>query len=76
MESAFWNTLEYITHCGKNGLVFNPDMFQFVENEVEFVGFLLTADGIKPTKKMTAAILNFPTPTNIIGVRFWFRLVN
>ena len=25
---------------------------------------------------MTEAILNFPTPTNITGIRSWFRLVN
>ena len=76
MESAFWHTVEYITHCGRNGIAFNPDKFQFAENEVEFAGFSITADGVKPTKRMTEAILNFPTPTNITGVRSWFGLVN
>lgn len=34
------------------------------------------ADGIKPTKRMTEAIVYFPTPTNITTIRFWFELVN
>ena len=76
IESAFWHTLEYITHCGRNGIVFNPDEFQFAEDEVEFAGFRITADGVKPTKKMTEAIINFPTTTNITGIRSWFGLVN
>lgn len=75
-DSAFWHTLDYITHCGRNGIVFNPDKFKFACDEVEFAGFIITADGIKPSKKMTEAILNFPTPTNITGVRSWFGLVN
>ena len=50
IESAFWHTLEYITHCGRNGIV-NPDKFQFAEDEVEFAGFRITADDVKPTKK-------------------------
>ena len=76
MESAFWHTVNYITHCGKNGIVFNPDKFHFACNEVEFAGFVITADGVKPTKKMIEAILQFPTPTNITDVRSWFGLVN
>ena len=44
--------------------------------QVEFAGFLITANGVKPTKKMTEAILHFPTPTSITGVRSWFGLVN
>ena len=75
-ESVFWHTLEYITHCGWNGIVLNPGKFQFTEDELEFAGFRITADGIKPTKKMTETILNFPTPTNITDVRSWFTLIN
>ena len=68
--------MKYISHCANKGIVFNPDKFHFAEMEVEFAGFLITADGVRPTKKMTEAILHFPTPTNISGVRSWFGLVN
>ena len=76
MESAFWHTVDYISHCADNGIVFNPDKFHFAKMQVEFAGFLITANGVKPTKRMTKAILHFPTPTSITGVRSWFGLVN
>ena len=50
-ESDFWHTLDYIAHCAMNGIVFNPDKFLFARDEVEFAGFLITTDGVKPTKK-------------------------
>ena len=74
--SSFWHTVDYISHCADKGIVFNPDKFHFAKMEVEFAGFLITANGVKPTKKMTEAILHFPTPTSITGVRSWFGLVN
>ena len=43
---------------------------------MEFAGFWITADGVKPTKKITEAIFNFSTLTNITGIRSWFGLVN
>ena len=76
VESAFWHTVEYITHCGKNGIVFNPEKFHFACDEVEFAGFLVTANGFRPTRKKTEAIHHFPIPTNITDVRSWFGLVN
>ena len=43
---------------------------------MEFVGFLVTDNGVKPTKRMTEAILHFPTSTSVTGSRSWFGLVN
>ena len=76
IETSFWHTIDYITHCGDNGIVFNPEKFHFAEKEIDFAGFRIMEDGIKPTKKMTEAIANFPTPTNITNIRSWFGLVN
>ena len=68
---SFWHTIDYIIHCGSNGIVFNPEKFHFAEKEVEFAGFQITEDGIKPTKRMTEGISSFPTPKNITDVRSW-----
>lgn len=58
------------------GLCLILDKFHFAENEVVFARFLISADGVKPIKKMTEAILHFPMATNIMGNRFWFELRN
>ena len=76
MEASFWHTLEYISRCASNGVVFNPNKFVFGSNKVDFAGFTIDENGYKPTAKMLSAIKDFPTPTNITGVRSWFGLVN
>ena len=43
---------------------------------MEFAGFLLTEEGIKPAAKYTASIRDFPTPKNISDVCSWHGLVN
>ena len=76
IEHAFWHTLEYINLCASNGIIFNPTKFRFACNEVDFAGFTLTENGIKPMKQIINAIENFPTPTDITGARSWFGLIN
>ena len=76
IASSFWHTFEYISHCAQNGIIFNPNKFVFGKDEVDFGGFTITDGGVKPTSAMIDAIANYPTPTDITGIRFWFGLVN
>lgn len=74
IEASFWHTMDYIACCGNNGIVFNPKKFHFTEDEVDFAGFCVMKDSIKPSNRMTEAILHFLTPKT--NVRSWFRHVN
>jgi hypothetical protein len=76
VEGAFQRMCCILSHCNKNGLVFNTEKFRFTRREVEFAGFLITEDGIKPAAKYTSSIREFPTPCNISEVRAWYGLVN
>jgi hypothetical protein len=76
MEQAFFRICSMLSHCNKNGMVFSNDKFVFAKETVEFAGFEITKEGIKPTDKYIEAIRNFPTPTNISEVRSWFGLIN
>ena len=49
---------------------------QFAKESVEFAGFQITMEGIKPTDKDVQSIRNFPTTTNISEVPSWFGLIN
>jgi len=71
IQNAFWHTLDYIKLCADNGVVFNPSKFVFGEDEVN-----ITRNRIRPTANILSAITDFPTPTDITGVRSWFELVN
>lgn len=76
IEELFWHTCRYIDLCARNGIIFNPKKFVFGREVVEFAGYTVTLDSIKPTDKMISAIKNFPTPTTLAQARGWFGLVN
>jgi hypothetical protein len=68
VEGAFERIYSIQSHCNQNGLVFNAEKFRLVRREVEFTGFMITEDGIKPTAKYTTSIRDFRTPRNISKV--------
>ena len=53
IKGAFNRICSILSHCNKNGLVFNPTKFRFAKQEVEFAGFLIPDEGIKPAAKYT-----------------------
>ena len=62
--------------CGRHGIPLDPEKFRFAQDIVDFAGFEITHDTVRPCKKYTRAISDFPTPQNLTDVRSWFGLVN
>ena len=76
-EESFWRTVNWLDVCGRNGVTLNPPpKFVFAADNVEFAGFEVTMNEVRPCQKYIEAILDFPTPTNITDMRSWFGLVN
>lgn len=46
--------------CGRNGITLNPNIF--CQEEVEFGGFIVTMDSVRPCTKYLRTIHDFPTP--------------
>ena len=46
VEGAFERICSILSHCNKNGLVFNAEKFMFAKREVEFARFMITEDCI------------------------------
>ena len=76
MKTAFVRVCNMLSHCNKAGMVFSPKKFQFAREEVEYAGFVVGKDSVRPTPQYIQNILDFPTPKNISDVRSWFGLVN
>ena len=57
------------------GILFSKKKFQFCSKEVEFLGFKVGGDGIKPSEEFLEAIRGFPTPRDLTGIRSWFGLI-
>ena len=75
IKEVFFRSSKFLTLCGNNVVILNSTKFQFVEHEVEFVGFFITSSGVRPTRSFVKSITNFPTPTSLSHVRSWLRAV-
>ena len=75
LEESFFRTCEYLTLCTNAGVIFNKKKFQFGQEEVDFLGFHITMNSIKPNPEYLQAIIDFPRPRDITGVRSWFGLI-
>lgn len=76
IEKSFYQTCQFLTKCGNNWITLNPQKFQFAKDNVEFTRFEVTATNVRPSKKYLSAIVDFPIPTDISGIRSWFGLIN
>ena len=76
IQESFVSTCKFLSHCARNGIVFNQEKFQFCRDEVEFAGFLIGKDYVKPAPKILESIKSFPVPKTISDIRGWFGLVN
>lgn len=75
-EENFFRTCQYLDLCSKNGIVFNPHKFVFSQSEIEFLGFNVTMEGLKPAAHLLQSIRDFPVPKDISGIRSFFGLIN
>ena len=76
LQDSFYQAVEWLDICGRHGITLNPDKFKFGCDTVEFAGFEITQNSVRPCKQYLDAIKHFPTPTNITDMRSWFGLVN
>ena len=56
------------------GLKLKPSKCCFIRKEVEFLGHVLTPDGVKTNPKLVAAVADFPQPQNVAEVRQFLGL--
>ena len=75
ISGNFFHTFDYLQLCGDNDITFNEEKFQFCKMEVEFAGFKVTADGVKPSDQILKDIAEFPEPTTLKEARRWFGLI-
>lgn len=69
LEQLFFDTAEFLTHTSQHGVVQNARKFVWGRQEIEYVGFLITKDGVRPSDNTLSAISNFPRLTDITGIR-------
>ena len=64
-----------ITRLASRGLRLNPKKCDFAVEECQFLGHVLTPQGVKPQQRLLDKIQDFPRPTNVRGVRRFLGLI-
>ena len=67
---------EVLRRLEAKGMQVNPEKSFWAKPEVEYLGFLITRDGIKPQQKKIQSILNIAEPTNQKQLRSFLGMVN
>ena len=75
LEAVFLKAADYMSLMGRNGIIQNPDKFQFGSKEVKWAGFTIGDDSVKPLPKHTATVRTYPTPVNITDLRSFMALL-
>lgn len=60
----------------KHGLRLNLAKCEFGKREVEFLGYLINGDGIRPIPDRVSAILKYPKPQNVSELRRFLGMSN
>lgn len=60
----------------KYGLTINTSKCSFGQNEIEFLGYHVSKDGIKPLEQRVSSIINFPRPKTIEELRRFLGMIN
>ena len=76
LADHWWRMIDYLYLVGKEGVTLNPKKFQFGQKVIDFAGFRVTEDEVKPLPKYIDTIRSFPQPKSIKDIRAWFGLVN
>ena len=76
VEDNFNDVCRLLEITYKAGLIHNSDKFQFAQDTVEFAGFEITIDGVRPSRKFLDGIRSFPRPETLSEARSFFGMVN
>ena len=65
-----------IQRIEEEGLKLKPTKCHFARSEVEYLGHLVTPEGLKTNQRLVEAVTMFPPPTDVNGVRRFLGLAS
>ena len=74
LENHFKHLKLVIARLQGAGPKLKPSKCHFIREDVEYLGHILTPDGLKPAPKLTTAVADFPVPQNVREVRQFLGL--
>ena len=75
LEEHLSNLREVLQTLNEANLKVQLDKSEFLKASVEFLGYIVTRDGIMPNKKKIEAIIQWPVPKNLKQLRGFLGLI-
>lgn len=76
LQEHFQQLFQLFSRLNNYGLHIKPEKCHFLQHEIQFLGHIVNADGIKPDPQRSAALRNMPAPTNIQELRSFLGAIN
>lgn len=67
---------QVLQRLDKYGVTLNVDKCEFGKEKINFLGYEVSADGIRPTHERTEVIVTYPKPSTIIELRRFLGMLN
>ncbi len=65
-----------LERCREHKITLNRKKFKFCQEEINYVGYKVSGDGVRADEGKLAAIADFPQPTNLVELRSFMGMVN
>ena len=75
-KQSFMQCAKYLTYCGRQGIIFNPNKIEVGRQEVNIFGLRMTQQGVLPTQNQVETMLKYPTPKCLRDMRGFLGLVD
>ena len=69
MEERVKHLRQVLERLWKAGLKLKPTKYHFIRQAVEYLGHVITPDGLKPNPRQVSAIQDYPAPESVSQVR-------
>ena len=76
IEEHMRNLREVLIRLDRAGLRLNREKCTFLSSNVEYLGHLIDAEGLHPTKKKLDAIIQAPVPSDVSQLKAYLGLIN
>ena len=76
LEEHLEHTRLVLERLKKAGLKLKPSKCHFLRECVEYLGHLITPNGLKPNPKQVKAVIEFPVPESVTNVRQFLGLTS
>ena len=73
---TIWHKSVNFCRCSDKGISLHKDKLKFCESKITFDGLKLSREGFKVDDSLLNAIHDFPLPTNVTNLRYFFGLAN